>query len=247
MVESRHKDERKKNILYLVVKNFIKNCNPISSEFLYENFELGCSSATIRNDMAELEEEGFLRHIHTSSGRVPTYKAYRYFVDFFLSRKELTPQEKDYIDRVLLSEYDLDRLLDKASRIISDITREVGVVSFLEKGGRIYTHGVRYLASCPEFQDLETMNTFLEVIDDVDLLWGLLEKFWEEERRVFIGQELGDSKLDNFSLVLQSYNVEDKSQGKLAVLGPLRMDYEKVISGLEFISDRLDDVIDRIL
>jgi len=245
---TQEKQKRKEKILTTVVRKFIETCAPVSSEFLCEHCGIDCSSATIRNDMSELEKEGFLRHLHTSSGRVPTEKAYRYFVDFFLEKKGLDEEERKFIMEMFDIDYqDLDHVFDNTSQVIADVTREVGVVSFFEKEGRIYKHGMKYTTKLPEFQDIEKLSHLLEFLEDESFMWEVLEKFWEEDSKVVIGSEFEDERFEDFSIVIHSYDTKSAGKGKLAVFGPLRMDYEKIYGSLDFISLKLQEVLWKIL
>jgi len=247
MVRAKDKKERKEKILYLIVRSFIKTCSPISSEFLSENFDLPCSPATVRNDMAELEEEGFLYQPHTSAGRIPTQKAYRYFVNFFLEKKGLLEEERNKIMQILNSTYNLDTLLNKTSHILADITHQIGLVSLLWEPEKVYTHGLKYIAQEPEFKDLQKLGAILELLEDEDFIWNLLAKHEDEEEKILIGSELGIPELDCVSLIFSSYGGENLPSGKLAILGPLRMDYEKVLGSIEFISKALNDILVRFV
>ena len=247
MTRIQDKEKRKEKVLYLIVKSFIKNCIPISSEFLCENFDLKCSPATVRNDMAELEEEGFLYQPHTSAGRIPTEKAYRYFVDFFLEKKELDIKEKNKILEVLNSEYDLETLLRKTSQILADLTEELSMVSFIGERGKLFTHGMKYIIKEPEFRDLQRLGTLLELLEDEDFIFEILNRDLESQTKVFIGSDLGVEEFKEFSFVLKSFRFEDGPKGRLAVIGPLRMDYERILASLDFISSCLNKILRRLL
>ena len=82
-------DDRKKKILQAIVEEYINTAEPVSSKALIAKFDLNCSSATIRNEMADLEKKGLLDKMHTSSGRVPSAKGYRYYVDHLMKPREL--------------------------------------------------------------------------------------------------------------------------------------------------------------
>ena len=93
--------ERKLKILQAIIYDFIKTAEPVGSRTLSKNYDLGISPATIRNEMSDLEEMGYLSHPHTSSGRVPSEKAYRLYVDRMMDKRELTVVEKNNIAQSL--------------------------------------------------------------------------------------------------------------------------------------------------
>lgn len=115
--------ERKLKILQAIIGDFIGNAEPVGSRTLSKKYNLGISSATIRNEMADLEELGFLTHPHTSAGRVPSEKAYRLYVDEIMKKKELSKKKKDIISKKLYDNVrELGRTIQHASEILSEIT-----------------------------------------------------------------------------------------------------------------------------
>ena len=114
-------DNRKKRILQAIVEEYIETAEPVSSKNLVD--ELDCSSATIRNEMAELEHIGFLEKTHTSSGRVPSQKGYRYYVDQLIRDDNLTKQEMEMIKQRLETKVNgLEELARIATTTLSEIT-----------------------------------------------------------------------------------------------------------------------------
>ena len=114
-------DNRKKRILQAIVEEYIETAEPVSSKNLVD--ELDCSSATIRNEMAELEHIGFLEKTHTSSGRVPSQKGYRYYVDQLVRDDNLTKQEMEIIKQRLETKVNgLEELARIATTTLSEIT-----------------------------------------------------------------------------------------------------------------------------
>lgn len=116
-------DDRKKKILGAIVEEYIDNAEPVSSGVLVKKGELNCSSATIRNEMAELEKIGFLEKTHTSSGRIPSQKGYRYYVDELLREDSLSRVEMEFIKQKLEHKVnDLEELTRIATTTLSEIT-----------------------------------------------------------------------------------------------------------------------------
>lgn len=121
-------DERRFEVLRAIVADFVATKEPIGSRALVERHNLGVSSATIRNDMAVLEAEGYITQPHTSSGRVPTEKGYREFVDRLEDVKPLSAAERRAIQSFLESGVDLDDVLRRAVRLLAQLTCQVAVV-----------------------------------------------------------------------------------------------------------------------
>lgn len=130
-------NEREKTILRSIVQQFILTASPVGSRNITKKFNLGLSPATVRNIMSDLEDSGFINHPHTSAGRIPTDKGYRYYVDSLMELQELKNSEKTTIEKSLeknLSE--TDELLKIASKLLSNITKQIAYVTYptLDKG-----------------------------------------------------------------------------------------------------------------
>jgi heat-inducible transcriptional repressor len=123
-------EERKLEVLRAIVEDFISTKEPVGSKALAERHHLGVSPATIRNDMALLEEEGYIAQPHTSAGRVPTDKGYRLFVDRLSSLKPLSAAERRAIQSFLEGAVDLDDVLHRTVRLLAQLTRHVAVVQY---------------------------------------------------------------------------------------------------------------------
>jgi len=123
-------EERKLEVLRAIIEDFIATNEPVGSKSLADRHNLGVSPATIRNDMAVLEEEGLIAQPHTSAGRVPTDAGYRVFVDRLTELKPLSAAEKRAIQRFLDEAADLDDVLYRAVRTLAQLTRHVAVVQY---------------------------------------------------------------------------------------------------------------------
>lgn len=123
-------DERRLEVLRAIVEDYVHTREPVGSKVLAERHSLGVSPATIRNDMAVLEEGGFIAQPHTSAGRVPTDKGYRMFVDRLAGVKALSPAEKNAIETFLNGAVDLDDVVTRAGRLLAQITGQVAVVQY---------------------------------------------------------------------------------------------------------------------
>lgn len=116
--------ERKLQILQAIITDYVKSAEPVGSRSLAKKYGLGVSPATIRNEMADLEELGYLTHPHTSAGRVPSDKAYRLYVNSLMSKHDLSPEEKEIInERMQVSVAEFNQTLQQAAELLSDITK----------------------------------------------------------------------------------------------------------------------------
>ncbi|HEY8451089.1 MAG: heat-inducible transcriptional repressor HrcA [Micromonosporaceae bacterium] len=151
-------DERKLEVLKAIVEDYVATSEPVSSRALVERHNLNVSPATIRNDMAVLEEEGYIRQPHTSAGRVPTNRGYRLFVDRLSRIKPLSPAERRAIERFLAGAVDLDDVVYRTVRLLAQLTRQVAVVQYPS----LTRSSVRHLELVP----ISTTRLMLVVITD---------------------------------------------------------------------------------
>jgi heat-inducible transcriptional repressor len=123
-------EDRRLAVLRAIVEDYVQSHEPVGSKALVERHALGVSPATIRNDMASLEEEGLIAQPHTSAGRIPTDKGYRLFVDRLSSVKPLSAPEKKAIATLLDGAVDLDDTVDRTVRLLAQLTHQVAVVQY---------------------------------------------------------------------------------------------------------------------
>ncbi len=194
-------DDRRFEVLRAIVADFVATQEPIGSKTLVERHNLGVSSATVRNDMAVLEAEGYITQPHTSSGRIPTEKGYREFVDRLDGVKPMSPPERRAILSFLDSGVDLDDVLRRAVRLLAQLTRQVAVVQY----PMLSSSTVRHL----EVVVLSPVRLLLVVITDsgrvdqriVELGYPLDEQE-QAQLRDLLGQALDGKKLSAASIAV---------------------------------------------
>jgi heat-inducible transcriptional repressor len=123
-------EDRKLAVLRAIVEDYVATKEPVGSKALVERHQLGVSPATVRNDMAALEEEGLIAQPHTSAGRIPTDKGYRLFVDRLSELKPLRPAERRAITTFLEGAVDLDDVVQRSVRLLAQLTRQVAIVQY---------------------------------------------------------------------------------------------------------------------
>ncbi|MFA5276517.1 MAG: hypothetical protein WC417_06480 [Candidatus Omnitrophota bacterium] len=243
----RHVDyeSRKKSVLGATINQYIRKAIPVASDEIASSFDL--SPATIRNIFAELEHSGYLTHPYTSGGRIPTDKGYRYYVDFLLSQMELLAGEKEQISLQFRREVkELDEALENATEVIASFTHCTGIVYFQEWQDKYFYKGVSCILEQPEFHNLEKMRTLIKLLEEKQNILEVINRDFPDKVKVYIGEEMGFPEIDNCSLIVSSYRRRNKPSGKLAVLGPARMEYNHIIPTLEYVSNVLTDVLDNI-
>ncbi len=235
-------ESRRRAVLTTTINKYIHDALPVASEDIAADFDL--SSATIRNIFSELEGEGLITHLYTSGGRIPTDRGYRYYVDFLISQMELLDEQKEQIVKEYKREVkQLEDALEETSEVISTITHYAGIVSFLEWQDKFFYKGISYILEQPEFKNFEKIRILVKMIEDKKRLLGIINRNFDEKVKVYIGKELGCAEMENCALVVSSYRLKDKPLGRLAVLGPARMEYKQIIPTVEYISDVLTEVL----
>lgn len=333
-------DDRKKKILQAVICNYLETGEPVGSRTISKYTDLNLSSATIRNEMADLEEMGYILQPHTSAGRIPSDKGYRLYVDTMLEEKErevvemkevlLERQDKmetllKQVARVLaqntqyatmisapqprrnklkfiqLSRVDAHQLLaviviegnviknnilevdeelsdetllklnillnttlnglsiDKInlemitamkqqagihSDIVSDVIDAVAEAIRSEEDLQIYTSGTNNIFRYPELADQQKASELINTFEEKQLLGELLRENREESEgtdiQVYIGEETSVQSMRDCSVVTAAYELGGGMKGTIGIVGPKRMDYDKVVATLRTIQSQLD-------
>ncbi len=332
---------RKRKILQLVVDDYIATAQPVSSKSITEKYLTEISSATVRSELAQLEELGYLSQPHTSSGRVPSTEAYKLYVSELMDKGKLSTREVGMIKNAFKSHADnLETVVQNAVKVISELTdyTSVAYTSHSEKnvivkidifrykpsqalllivtentlirdkfidipenmtdaqiaeasgiisrlfvgkefgeiiglgdaiaqefsgyreifdsvmgaiedyisgdGAEVIMEGESKILKHPEYSDTEKVKNFLSVVTSKDRLAGLLADGGDDiEINIRIGGEDGKDMPKDCSLVTATYSASGVKIGTYGVIGPLRMDYQKVISVLEGVGKILEDIL----
>ncbi|PLR85886.1 heat-inducible transcriptional repressor HrcA [Bacillus canaveralius] len=336
--------DRQLLIFQVIVDDFIRSAQPVGSRSLSKKGDISFSSATIRNEMADLEELGFIEKTHTSSGRIPSEKGYRYYVDHLLSPQKLNRTDVHKIKSIFAERiYELEKIVQKSAKILSEMTnytsivlgpdvmdhklkriqivplnqdtaiaiivtdtghvenrmfqlpesidggdlekmvnilnerlvgvplvhlngkiyKEVGVLlrqhiqsydfmlqSFAETlklptNEKLFFGGKTNMLSQPEFHDIAKIRSLLAMIEQED---GIYELIRENPHgiNIKIGRENNNSAMDNCSLITATYSMGAEKIGTIAILGPTRMEYSRVVSILQLISKDLTTVLSKL-
>ena len=241
-MSAKHSDiqQRKDRILAIVIGRYIKTVSPVGSQYITEEHNLDVSPATVRNILADLEEEGYLTHPHTSAGRMPTQQGYRYYVDHLMNEIQLLEEEKKKITQ----EYkrharQLEDLVEKTSQVISDLTHYTSIVSIDdEDGNKTICKGTGYVVGYTENTDIVKMQAILKILEEKERIMELINRTLEKKIEIYIGHEMALKDMESCSLAISHFE-KDGMKGRIAVLGPTRMQYDRVVSTLDYISQIL--------
>ncbi|MBP5160402.1 MAG: heat-inducible transcription repressor HrcA [Lachnospiraceae bacterium] len=336
-------DERKLKILQAIVKNYLETGEPVGSRTISKYTDLNLSSATIRNEMSDLEELGLIVQPHTSAGRIPSDKGYRLYVDTMMQTKEqelsdmkdmliekadrlenllqqvakllavntnytsmittpkyrsrkvkfiqLTEVDEGQLLAVILLEgniaknkfiktsepvtkeialklnlilnsflqgldlseinmYVIQQMKEQASEhtnLVSDILDAVASAVSEEDDVKIYTSGATNILKYPELSDQGVASDLLYTLEEKQQLTELVKNDLEDGKenhgiQVYIGQETPVETMKDCSVVTATYELEEGVYGKVGIIGPKRMDYEKVVGTLKTMMNQLDDI-----
>ncbi len=333
--------DRQVLILQVIVDDFIRTAQPVGSRSLSKKESISFSSATIRNEMADLEELGFIEKTHSSSGRIPSEKGYRYYVDHLLLPQKLNNSEIMTVKSIFAERiYELEKIVQKSARILSDMTNYTSIVlgpavqdnklkklqivplnadtaiaiivtdtghvenrvfhfpSNVDPGDvekmvnilnerltgvpivdlnssiykevatllrqhinnydsllnsiaqtldiptseKVFFGGKTNMLNQPEFNDVAKIRSLMAMIEQEDGISQLIRKN-PQGINVKIGRENNNTAMENCSLITATYSMGEEKLGTIAVLGPTRMEYSRVISLLKYISADLSKVL----
>ncbi len=341
-------NERNREILHWVIATFILTGRPVGSRKIARHSREQLSAATVRNIMADLEDMGYLQQPHASAGRVPTDKAYRFYVDYLLKRRDLSPKIRDMIKRDLRLDDSAEHLMARTSQVLSRVSNNVGIVvsppisrvalkhihftrltdskillilvsrsgivqnriihcgedisqteldqaaryivehfkdrtlfeirnqilkmiqmeqalydKFMQRvitlstkaftdeeagmDAEVYLDGAANLIKTPEFSDINKVKLLFETIEQKSRLASLISQCIEgdtQEVRITIGAENALPGIEDCTLITSRYIVDEKTHGSLGILGPMRMEYARAISLVDYVARLFGQVLE---
>ena len=337
-------NERMKTILTAVVHRYITTAEPVSSGIIAQKYNLNLSTATIRHEMYLLEKNDYLWQTHTSSGRIPTDRGYRFYVDNLMVKNYLKEKEKREIIQIYKKSKEFEETMKITSQLLSNLTNNIGVVlapvinnnivkniqfvsvgnnriltvivtdtglvcqkiisvsgeinkdrlsylsnflnsklaekdinitnlnnilmdeldkiisfqerfnyihNFLEEcfeigysENKVYLDGRINIMKHPEFKEIDKLNYILSLIEEENILAATIRRYLGfRKTKIIIGKESKLKEMQNCSLVTSEYSIKGKPAGAIGILGPTRMDYPRMVSIAEYISDKLSEIL----
>lgn len=232
--------ERQAHILAAIIEQYAEIAAPVGSVILAKLF--GVSSATIRSEMVRLEELGFIMQPHTSAGRVPTDKGYRFYVNQLTEQNEQRP-ELDRGARAIEARVNThgdraDRAIRSAVDSLVDLTHNLGLATI---GDELYMNGIGNLFSQPEFLQGNHVQGVARLLDNLEP-W-LREAAPNEPLNVFIGNENPIGKSSNVSLIISRFRSPYSDRSYIGVLGPTRQSYGRVMRLVRHAGAMLEEVL----
>ena len=241
---------RQTQILVAIIEQYAEVASPVGSVTLAKLF--GVSSATIRAEMAKLEEFGFITQPHTSAGRIPTDKGYRFYVNrlseqqeserFLLnannSRDNFTRSTQAISLRIQSQKARADQAIRSAVDSLVKLTGNLGLATI---GDQLYINGIYNLFSQPEFESGEAVQSVAQLLDNLEP-W-LREVSPNEPLNVYIGSENPIGKSSGASLIISKFESLFSANSYIGVLGPTRQSYGKVLRLVRHTGEFLEDIL----
>lgn len=216
--------ERQKTILDALIREHVATAEPVASAELVKRYRMAYSPATVRNELLCLDEAGYLAQPHTSAGRMPTDKGYRYFITHLLESHGITEGEELKLV-TLRGVADPIEFTRRTSRIMARLTRNLALTGFPGQN-LFYKSGLRDVMQEPEFRDLAAVQEFSALVDHIE---EEVMRFFDPEDfvepKTFIGVENPIRQARHYGMIASSYETPFQKENLIILLGPKRMDY----------------------
>lgn len=231
-------NDRQQELLQCVVEAYSERAQPVGSQLLVQRYKFPYSSATIRNDLAVLEEEGYLTQPHTSAGRVPTEKGYRFYIQNCVGTPLLAKRDAQQLAEVFEQDEELtEDVIKELARRSAEILNSAILVGL--RSHDVYYTGLTNLFRQPEFSHQATVIRVSSVIDVLDAAMEDIRSHLEEEPiTILIGQEnpFGPS----CTVILTQLPNTGSEVRIIGVLGPLRLNYPRALAAMHFMHDQFE-------
>jgi heat-inducible transcriptional repressor len=237
--------ERQIKILKAIIEEFIETATPVGSDTLERKHNLRVSPATIRNEMVKLDNLGFLKQAHTSSGRTPTPMALKFYVNNLMKQEGLSLAEEVAVkEKVWDYRSKFDKLLRESTKELAHRTKMLSLATTDE--GDLYSSGMGNILEAPEFFDIDLAKTILSYLDQFDYWQSLIDKALGEEDpiHILLGRELGMEIFEPCGFIYTGYKAGPRS-GAIGVVGPSRVRYSKVIPMVKYFGDLISEISQR--
>lgn len=235
---------RQTQILKAIVEEYIATAEPVGSQVLEKKHNLGISPATIRNEMSDLTDTGFLKQPHTSAGRIPTPMAMRFYVDHLMQEKKLSVAEEVAAkEQVWDARFNFDKLMRQAALALANRTKTLAVIA-TDKGD-VYYAGTTNLLSMPEFFDIDVTRTVLSLLDEENRLRQLFfeRTYGEEPVHIIFGADFGWGPFfEPVGIAFTRFSVGSHGQGSLGLIGPNRLNFAHILPSLRYYSDLISQM-----
>lgn len=229
---------RQAQLLASIIEEYIETAEPVSSKTIASSGAFDVRSATIRNEMADLEDMGFLEQLHTSGGRVPTARAYRLYVNALVAREgvSISHTTRRKIDEAL-NDTDLgdpDAVNKTLARVIGQLSGNLVMASASQREDA-YKYGLSNMLAFPEFREMDRLVGLTHFFDHFEIVFAQMHRqMWatqdQSDVKVMIGTESPYKEVHDETVIVARYPLPKGREGSLTLVGPMRMDYRKNLS-----------------
>lgn len=245
---------RQSALIATIVSKYTQVAKPVSSKELEKTGFFGLRSATIRNEMNDLESLGYLSQLHTSGGRVPTDIAYRFYVDNFIDPEKLEPNQKDKkkISSVINeSANDPHRLNKNIALALSNICENL-VITNIDRNDDFFKFGLSGLFELPDFHEFDRafrLTSFFDQFEDMfmqiekHVLSSIEDKY--KDLNICIGDENKINNVKEETVMFAKYKLPHNYSGSMTLVGPTRMNYEKNIGLIKYTTKELNKLANK--
>lgn len=234
--------QRQTQILKALIEEYIETAEPVGSETLDKKYSLGISPATIRNEMVDLTEMGYLHQPHTSAGRAPTSQAFKFYVGELMEEKKLSvADEVSAREAIWDYRFQFDKLMRQMAKELATRTKSLAVAKTDE--GDIYSAGYSHILESPEFFDIDVTRTVLDMLDEAKSLESIFSRaFGDDPIHVLVGEDLENEFLRPCGVVFTRFEAGPKHSGVIGVIGPSRLRYQEVIPTVRYFGDLIAEI-----
>jgi len=232
---------RQIELLQAIIDDYISTSEPVGSVEIVQKHNLKCSPATVRNEMAKLIDLGFLEMLHTSSGRVPTKMAYRMYIEEMMIEEELPVlQEVALKQRLWANRFETEKLLRETTLAMSEATGCLSIATTNE--GFVTYAGTVNVLEHKEFWDIDIAKSALRILDSYEILDKIFQSVTQgQELYTLIGDDIPVENLTKTTIIFTPYTIGEKG-GFLAILGPSRLNYSKIIPIIKYTKKLLEEL-----
>ncbi len=232
--------ERQKQLLKAVIELYVKTGEPVASDAIEKNYDLGVSPATIRNEMVRLTDGGFLKQPHTSAGRTPTALGFRLYIGELMKEKELpVVDEVNIRQQVMDARSEYNNMIKTATRALAKKCRTLAISV---NDNDIYYAGAANILDLPEFYDIDVTRFVLSMFDELPILQQVLDKAQgSEPLHVIFGEETDFEYLRPTSFAFVNFDNLSGHQGVIGVIGPDRLNFPLVLPYLRYVGGVLTE------
>lgn len=233
--------ERQQAILRAVVEEFMKSAQAVGSSSIVSQYDVDVSPATVRNEMVDLADKGYLTKSHLSSGRVPTDLGLRYFVKEMMEEEKLgNLDEVNVRIKVYRDRFDEEKLM---SQVLDFLSAETGYAALSLVDETLRYRGMSSLLDYEELRDIDVLEMILRLLESSSLLQRVFTRYGSDSVSVLIGQECDLKGLRQCSVVFSQFDYFGGKKGYLGVLGPRRMRYSRVIPSVKVVRGMLEEAV----